>query len=100
MALSLESCPLHAQDIVWQQVDDEAVLMLPERAEVKVLNEVGARIWALIDGHRTVGAIAALIRAEYEVTPDAAQQDTLAFIHDLLQRQMLSLLPHQAAQQQ
>ena len=64
-------------------VDDEAVLVLPEQGQVKVLNPVGASIWALADGSRTVREIAAALCAEYAVERAEAEADALAFVSRL-----------------
>lgn len=84
--LTLESYPIRVPDVVGRVVEDEAVLVLPERGQVKVLNEVGARIWELANGQRPVNEIAALICAEYEVDPEVAASDTLEFLADLESR--------------
>lgn len=84
--LTLDVYPAAAPGVVGRLVDDEAVLVLPARGEVKVLNEVGARIWELSDGNRTVREIARIICEEYAVEADAAEADTLAFLKDLLDR--------------
>ena len=84
--LTLESYPIPAPGVVGRVVEDEAVLVLPERGEVKVLNEVGARIWELANGQHPVSAIAALICEEYEVDLEVAASDTLEFLADLESR--------------
>ena len=42
---------------------------------VYTLNEVGSRIWALLDEGTPVSRIVEMICAEYEVTPEQASQD-------------------------
>jgi hypothetical protein len=71
--------------------NNEAVLVLPDKGEIKVLNEVGARIWSLADGSRTVRTIAASICDEFAVDLTTAEADTLAFASDLIERGILCL---------
>jgi hypothetical protein len=78
---------------VGQVIEGEAVLVLPERGEVKVLNPVGARIWQLADGHRTLGDIVAVICAEYAVEPAQAQADVLDFAAELARKGVVRLSP-------
>ena len=59
-------------------MEQEAVIVLPDKGEVKVLNEVGARIWALADGSRSVREIAATIASLYDVPPSQAEAGKLA----------------------
>lgn len=82
--LSLDTRPRPNAQVVGRQLDKEAVLVLPDQRQVKVLNAVAARIWALTDGTRTVREIAHLIEQEYAVTPQQAEADTLAFMAQLL----------------
>jgi hypothetical protein len=44
------------------------------------LNEVGAFIWKLIDGRTSLRQIVDAVRAEFEVAPEDAEQDTVQFI--------------------
>lgn len=90
--LTLDTYPVPSPDVVGRIVDDEAVLVLPDRGEVKVLNEIGARIWTLADGTRTVRDIAAAICAEYDVDATRAEADTLAFVGELAERGIVSLV--------
>jgi hypothetical protein len=69
----------------------EAVLVLPGKGQVKVLNDVGARIWSLANGTRTVREIATQITAEYQVDQATAEADTLEFLADLVEREIVTL---------
>lgn len=89
--IHLDSIPVMLPAVVGRIIDDEAVLVLPEQGQVKVLNPVGARIWTMIDGVRSVREIAALIGQEYEVDPRQAEEDTLQFVRDLEQRNVLRI---------
>jgi len=72
-------------------VEGEAVLVLVEQGQVKVLNEVGARIWALADGARTLRQIAAALCDEYDVNQAQAEADTLGFVAQLAELGIISL---------
>ncbi len=87
----LSKFPVPAKSVIGRKVSEEAVIVLADRGEVKVLNEVGGRIWALADGSRTIGEIAAIISKEYNVTDSIAQADTIEFIHLLVDKDVLSL---------
>jgi hypothetical protein len=70
-------------------VDGEAVLVLPVKGKVKVLNEVGAFIWSKVDGVNTVRAISKSVCAEYDVDQSEAEKDSLAFLTDLEERDVI-----------
>ena len=88
--VTLDSVPQHVPMVVSRVIDGEAVLVHPGQARIRVLNAVGARIWELVDGQRTLGDIAQAIRAEYKVDLSRAQADVLAFCADLMQAGVLT----------
>ncbi len=89
--ISLDSRPCPNPSIVGRLVEDGAILILPERGEVKVLNEVATHIWQLADGSRTIEEIIRQICRKYEVSPSVAMADTLAFVSVLVELGILDL---------
>jgi hypothetical protein len=89
--MQLSDIPLHTPDVVGRLLGEEAVLVQPQQGVVRVLNAVGARLWELADGGRTVGELADIIAAEYDVDKERASADALAFCEDLARRGMLRL---------
>jgi hypothetical protein len=83
MPIADEYPQLHPQ-VAGRIIDGEAVVVLPQEGQIEVLNEVGARIWELIDGLRSVRDIAQAIVDEYEVDMDCAVQDVKEFIQELV----------------
>jgi hypothetical protein len=81
MLRSPSHTPHRAAGSAFRAVGDEGGLaVLPGRGEVKVLNEVGSRVYALIDGKRTIGELVRQIADEFEVTPDQAAADVNEFL--------------------
>ena len=65
-------------------VDGEAMIVYTgDPASTHVLNQVGTRIWELLDGGREPADLAAQIAAEFEVPPDAADRDVREFLEAL-----------------
>ena len=91
MELTLNSCPTPAEHVRSRRLEHEAVVVLPDKGEVKVLNEVGARIWALADGSRTVRDIIAALCAEFEASPVVVEADTLKFLAELQQKGLITI---------
>jgi len=54
------------------------------------LNEIGSRIWELIDGVTTVEQMRDKIVEEYEVTPEQAEADIIEFLEHLEQEGAVS----------
>lgn len=81
-------------NVAYRIYDGEATVVMPDRAEVKVVNEIGSVVWDKIDGKRTVGQIVESslerVLADYDVTPEEARRDILAFLGDLREHGMVS----------
>jgi hypothetical protein len=81
-------CPSKKSDLVTRTVSSET-LILPVRAGVAslesifTLNGVGAAVWDLIDGRRTMAAIVDQVREAFDVDPAEAERDVSEFLADL-----------------
>ena len=73
-------------------IDGEAVIVVPQKDEVKVLNEVGSIVWELLDGRNTIGQMAKVISEEFEISPENAEKDIVDFLCDLYEKDMVILL--------
>jgi hypothetical protein len=84
--VNLTTIPHPHPEIIARVLENEAVLVLPLRGQVKVLNEVGTRIWTLIDGVRSTGEIITTVCQEYDTTLETATHDTTEFLAQLADR--------------
>jgi len=89
--LTLNIIPLPNPEVVGRIVDDEAVLVLPGKGKVTVLNEVGGRIWSLINGQRSIKDIAGDICREFKVSQSDAERDTLIFLQQLWDKEIITI---------
>ncbi|MBA3942941.1 MAG: PqqD family protein [Herpetosiphonaceae bacterium] len=89
--LTLDTYIVPSPAAIGQLLEREAVVMLPQQGTVKVLNEVGARIWTLADGTRTAGAIAAIICTEYDTDLPQAETDVLLFGNELARHGIIAI---------
>ena len=87
--LDITSVPVRNPNIIGRMTDDEAVLVMPQKGQVKVINEVGAVVWELIDGIRDVGQIVDEVCSQFDVDRAAAEADTLNFISELIKREII-----------
>ena len=84
----LERCYEKDPNMVSRLIDDEFILVpirqnVADLQSIYTLDEVGARIWELIDGQRRVREIRDAIVEEYEVSTDVAEADLVEFIQQL-----------------
>ena len=75
--------PSRKPDLLWRNVDGEIVILSTDSRNLQVFNEVGSRIWSLLDGVRTVSAIAEVICTEYGVQRETVERDILAYLEQL-----------------
>lgn len=74
--------------IVSRKIADEFILVpIRQKAadleNVYTLDEVGARIWELVDGEKQVADIRDTLIEEFEVRPDEAEADVVEFLEQL-----------------
>ena len=82
--------PRRHPDTAFRQIGDEGgLVVLPGRAEVKVLNPVGIAVYALLDGTRDLDALSRAIAEQFDVEPATARRDVEAFVADLRQAGMI-----------
>jgi hypothetical protein len=88
--------PAPSVQVAARVVDGAAVIVLADAGTVQVLDEVGTRVWELIDGKRTVAQIAQEIENEYEVSLEEAAQDVAELLDKLVAAQAIVLSDHAA----
>ena len=87
----LESRLRRQEGILAQEAQGQTVLLRLEDGGYYALDEVGARIWELCDGHRAVDEIVAIICAEFDASEDTIRADVLEFVGDLRREHLLVL---------
>lgn len=91
MSEPLTSNPVRHPDTSFRQIGDEGgLVVLPGRAEVKVLNPTAIKVFSMLDGKHTVREIAAAVATEFDVTPEQAFQDVDLFLRELAEHGMLA----------
>jgi hypothetical protein len=80
-----------APDVRFRIVDGEAVVVRQKSSEVLVMSEVAARILALADGIRPIGAWVEALAAEFEVDRATLEQDVLRFAAELADEGILEI---------
>ena len=69
-----------------EEFDDWAVLFNPDTAEAAGVNPVGAAVWKMMDGRRSLDEIVAAIGEEFSEVPGAAAGEVAAFVGDLAEK--------------
>ena len=86
--------PRRNPDTSFRRIGDEGgLVVLPGRAEVKVLNPAAIQIFSMLDGQHTAEEIATAVANEFEVSYDEALADLKAFLAELAEHGMLAAEP-------
>lgn len=96
----LALAPLRHPDVAWRSWDGEVVILTPAGHDSSApsdqqdgaehdLNDVGTLVWELCDGAHPVEQIAQALTAQFEVELPQARADAVAFVEDLLRRNLL-----------
>jgi hypothetical protein len=91
--VSLTSTARVSDDVVFRELDGEAVLLDLETGTYFGLDSVGTRIWQLIGDSGTLATILDRIVAEYEVERSTARTDLLDLVQALADRGLVEIEP-------
>jgi len=80
------------RDVRYRVVVPDTVVIRQAGPEVLILNEVAGRILDLADGRRTAADIAETLVDEYDIAPDAARLDVLAFAAELAAAELIDVV--------
>jgi hypothetical protein len=77
-------------DVLWQQVDDEVVVLDVAAGEYRGLNDVGSRMWLALDESPDVATALKQMLTVYEVDEATLRRDLAGFIERLVANGMLA----------
>ena len=77
------------QEVLARQVGGETVMLDLAKGAYFGLDPVGARMWQLLAGGKTLVEVCDAIVEEYDVSRDAVEQDLLGLVADLMAQGLL-----------
>ena len=77
------------ESVITQQVEGQTILLRVDDGGYYAIDEVGAAIWALCDGSRSVGEIVIELTTEFDASEATIQGDVLEFVQDLRRERLL-----------
>jgi Coenzyme PQQ synthesis protein D (PqqD) len=89
--ITLDSRVRRNEEVLFQDLQGEAVLLNLKSGVYFGLDKVGTRIWQLLSEHELLAEVAQKLVEEYEVTEDRCSADLLALTEDLRQHQLVTL---------
>ena len=70
-------------DVLFTSMGEDAVLLHIQRGDYYSLNHVGARLWVLADGSKSIADLAGLITEEFDISREQAEADILELAEQL-----------------
>jgi hypothetical protein len=92
MTLSANSRIRAAEGVLVRELDGEAVLLNVNTEQYYGLDEVGARLWAVLTQAESLQAALDQLLGEYEVEADVLRRDVEALAADLLAQGLIRVL--------
>jgi len=77
--------------VPWRTLDTEALVVDVKSGLLYPLNSVGARIWELCDGARSVDEIVSVVAGEFAAPEATIRADAVEFIERLVDAKLVSI---------
>jgi hypothetical protein len=78
-------------DVVFRELDGEAVVLNLDTGIYFGLDVIGTRIWRLIEARKPLRIVLGTMVEEYDAPPDRLERDLLAFVERLTGKGLLAL---------
>ena len=75
--------------VTWRAIEDDCILLHLESGFYYTISGIGRFIWESLDGATQLPAIHSAILERYEVDAEAAKNDILEIINDLLKEDLV-----------
>ena len=82
-SIQLDSVATRDESLMFSDLDGETVMMSTESGKYYGLDDIGSRIWELIEQPHSVGDLCDTLITEFEVDRDTCQQHVLDFLEEL-----------------
>lgn len=92
MTVSLDATVRIPEDVVFRELDGEAVLLNLESGIYFGLDPVGTRIWQLVEEHQTLRRVLDALQAEYEAPAADLESDLVRFVDQLHGKGLLTVV--------
>lgn len=96
-SIQLDSVVTRDESLMFSDLDGETVMMSIESGKYYGLDDIGSRIWELIEQPRSVGDLCDTLLTEFEVDRDTCQQHVLEFLEELRDESIVTVLKEATA---
>ena len=90
--LSMDCCAkIDGENVISRELEGETVILDMKTGTYLGLNQVGTRMWALIQEYGSLRRVLAELQKEYEVPPGTLESDLLELVDQLSAKGLVSL---------
>jgi len=89
MFLTFESIVVRTDGLMSGSLDDSLVILNPLRDNYVELDEIGRRVWELLESPMAVGQICERIAEEFAGDPGQIADDLLGFLKELMDERLV-----------
>ena len=86
---SLERIPKRHPTAGFRIFEGQATIVMPDGSYIHVLNEIGSRVWELMDGEKSESQIVEILCQEFETDREEVARDVKDFLTALEAHRML-----------
>lgn len=79
-------------DVLFTSMGEDAVLLHVNRGDYYSLNKVGARLWVLADGSKSITDLAVLLTEEFEISQEQAEQDIIDLVEQFVKEGLVTVV--------
>ncbi len=90
---SLQSKVKIGPDILYREIEGEAVVLNPKTGIYYGLDPMGTRIWHLIEQHKSLERVSRSLQQEFNVEENRCRTDLLKFTGDLRKNGLIERVP-------
>lgn len=80
-----------SENVLFQEIDNEYVLLNMRTELYFGLNDIGAKVWQIISQEGTTDTLIEKIMADYEVSADTLKADISELLNELSNEQLISI---------
>lgn len=83
-----------ASSAISTDLEGEAVILDTDASEYYGLNEVGTRIWTLLEEPKTFEELVSALLEEYDVDRDQCEEDVSKLLRQMMEKDLLNVQPN------
>lgn len=91
MGISFSTRVSVPDNVLFRQLEDESVILHLNKEVYYGLDDVGTRMWMVLAESETIQAAFKILAAEYDIDPEALENDLTALVEKLVDKGLLEI---------